>query len=114
VHFDKPDDLLENTGTTTITLNQGEWTSVITADHKYFAPVNMGHYRGSGDRARWIGERPFFNAITLPEMRWTFDGTALHFHFLNCGTLKKAEPHNPQICDSFRVTFEAHPWVKVG
>jgi peptide/nickel transport system substrate-binding protein len=114
VHIDNPEDLLENTGTTTITLKDGKWTSLVTSDHKYFAPINMGRYTGSGDLVTWIAERPFFNAITLPPMRWSFDGSALRFKFVSCGKLNRLEPDAPDLCESFRVAYEAHPWVKVG
>jgi hypothetical protein len=114
LEFENPDDMRENTGTSTITLRDGKWTSLITANHRYFAPVNMGRYTGSGDRVTWISEKPFFNAITMPPMTWTFDGTALRFRFVNCGNLNELEPDNPDLCDSFKIFFEAHPWVKVG
>jgi hypothetical protein len=108
------EDLREDTGTRTITLEDGRWTSVATADRRLFAPVNTGRYTGSGDRVTWIAERPFFNAITLPPMTWRFDGTALRFKFTTCGNLREVEPDFPEACDFFRVFFEAHPWVKVG
>jgi ABC-type transport system substrate-binding protein len=114
IELNSEEDLAENTGTTTMTLRDGQWTSVVTANHRYFAPVNMGHYRGSGDRVTWIAEKPFFNAITMPPMTWSFDGTALRFRFVSCGNLKELEPDNPQLCDSFKVFFESQPWVKVG
>jgi hypothetical protein len=114
LEFENPDDMRENTGTTTITIRDGHWTSLITADHKFFAPVNMGRYTGSGNRVTWIAEKPFFNAITLPPMTWNFDGAALRFRFVTCGNLNDLEPDNPDLCDFFKVSFEAHPWVKVG
>ncbi|HJP65610.1 MAG TPA: ABC transporter substrate-binding protein [Actinomycetota bacterium] len=113
-HTDDPQDLAENTGTITITLKDGTWKSVQTGDHKFFAPVNEGTYRGSGNRVTWESTRPFINAIKLPEMAWSFDGHALRFRFLSCGNLNTLEPDNPILCRGFRVNYEAHPWVKVG
>ena len=42
----------------------------------------------------------------------SFDGTALHFHFLSCAGLH--DPENPGFCNDIRVLYEAHPWVKMG
>jgi hypothetical protein len=114
VQLDDPGALAENTGTFTYTLENGSWTLVQTADHKFFAPVNQGFYRGTGNRVTWQGTRPFINAISLPEMTWSFDGHALHFRLLSCGNLPKLEPDNPDFCAGFKVTYEANPWEKIG
>jgi peptide/nickel transport system substrate-binding protein len=107
-----PDGLLENTGTFTATLRDGQFESVQTGDHAYFAPIGLGHYRGSGDTVRFSTDRPAFNLLTTPPMRWSFDGRTLHFTFLSCQGLH--DPKNPTFCNDIRVVYEAHPWVKVG
>lgn len=107
-----PDGLAENTGTTTATLRDGRSEFVVRGDHRYFAPIVLGHYSGSGDTVRFSGDRPAFNALTTPPMRWSFDGRALHFTFLSCEGLH--DPENPRFCNDIRTVYEAHPWVKVG
>jgi peptide/nickel transport system substrate-binding protein len=114
VELSDPDQRRESTGVMTITIRDGRWTGVATADHRFYAPVNMGRYTGSGDRVTWITERPSFHALTLPQMTWTYDGDALRFKFVNCGNLSEFDPANPQVCDTFKVPFEAKPWVKIG
>jgi hypothetical protein len=106
-----PDSLRENTGTLTATLRDGSFEFSATANHPFYAPISLGHYSGSGDVARFSVERPRFNQLTTPPMRWTFDGRALHFVFLSCEGL--SDPENPTFCNDIRVFYEAHPWVKV-
>jgi peptide/nickel transport system substrate-binding protein len=107
-----PNGLLENTGIFTATLRDGRFESVVTGDHRYFAPIGLGHYSGSGDAVRFSTDRPAFNALTTPPMRWSFDGHALHFTFLSCQGLH--DPENPKFCNDIRAVYEAHPWVKIG
>jgi ABC-type transport system substrate-binding protein len=114
VHFPTPDFLQENTGTMTFTLRGGRWASVAVAGHRFFAPVNMGTYTGSGDGVVWRWERPSFNSIAIPPMTWSLDATALTFRLVSCGDLRTLDPDFPGLCDFFRAFFQAHPWVRVA
>jgi hypothetical protein len=107
-----PGGLLENTGTVTATLHGGGFEFSLTANHQFYAPITLGRYSGSGDTVRFSADRPAFNALTTPPMRWSFDGRALHFTFLSCQGLH--DPENPTFCNDIRVFYQAHPWVKVG
>jgi len=107
-----PDSLRENTGTITITLRGGRFVLSETADHPFYAPLDLGRYAGTGDTVTFTTDQPTFNQLTTPPMRWSFDGSALHFTFLSCAGLH--DPENPNFCDSIKVLYEAHPWVKVG
>jgi peptide/nickel transport system substrate-binding protein len=109
-----PEGVDENTGEVTVLIRDGQWRSIQIADHPVFHPVNMGVYRGTGDRVVFEVLAFSDNAITTPEMRWTFDGTALRFKFLGCGNLNKLDPEAPHLCDDIRVSYEAHPWMKIG
>jgi len=112
-HYD-PGSVDENTGTVTVQIRSGSFEFASSADHTIYEPISTGIYRGEGDEVTFQVQYPPNNAITLPTERWSFDGTALHFSLVSCGDLQKIDPHNPDICGDFRVTFEAHPWVKVG
>jgi hypothetical protein len=94
-------------------LRRGWFTSIVDADHPVFNPIGTGTYTGSGDRVTFSVRAPSFNAIVTPPMRWNFDGHALRFRLLGCGDLNHLDPTAPHLCDDVRVTYEAHPWVKV-
>ena len=112
-HYD-PGSIDENTGTTKIYLRNGWFEFVQTADHPIFNVINVGTYRGEGNRVGFTVTGPEWNAISTPPMRWRLDGGALHFRFLGCGNLNTLDPHAPHLCDDIKVFYEAHPWVKVG
>jgi peptide/nickel transport system substrate-binding protein len=107
-----PGSVQEDTGTTTMTLSGGHWRSTQASSNFIFNPVNSGIYYGSGDTVTFESQLPPTNALTVPEMRWSFDGRSLHFTFLSCEGL--TDPNNPHFCDDVRVVYEAHPWVKIG
>jgi hypothetical protein len=107
-----PASLVENTGTTTIYIRNGLFRSVRTADHTIANPMTVGRYTGSGERVVFEGLASGGGIVTTPPMRWTFDGTALHFTFLSCAGLH--DPENPAFCADMRVIYEAHPWVKMA
>jgi peptide/nickel transport system substrate-binding protein len=109
-----PDSLRENTGSFTISLHGGRFELMESADHKFYAPLNLGRYSGTGDTVVFTTDQPTFNQLTTPSMRWTFDGHALHFTFLGCGDLDTADPQNAHLCEDIKVLYEAHRWEKVG
>jgi len=104
----------EDTGIITISLRGGWFETVQSADHPVDNPIGVGTYTGSGDRVVFDLLEPSYNAISTPDMRWTFDGHALHLTFLGCGNLDHLDPNAPHLCDDIRVLYEAHPWEKVG
>jgi hypothetical protein len=95
-------------------IQDGQGRSIQIADHPVFHPIKMGVYRGSGDPVVFETVAFSDNALTTPEMRRTFDGTALSFKFLSCGNLNRLDPENPRLCDDICVFYEAHPWAKIG
>jgi peptide/nickel transport system substrate-binding protein len=110
---DDPGGLNENSGTVTMFIGDGHFKTVQFANHPIFNPIGVGIYRGSDNRVVFELQRPSFNAITTPPMRWRFDGRALHLKFLGCGTLNKLDPKAPRLCDDIRALYEAHPWRKI-
>jgi peptide/nickel transport system substrate-binding protein len=101
----------ENTGTTKIVIRDGTFATISSAHHILEAPVTTGEYRGSDNHVVFEALRPFANKLVTPSMRWSLDGEELHLKFEDCGNLNKLEPH---LCDSIKVLYEAHPWVKIG
>jgi ABC-type transport system substrate-binding protein len=100
--------LEENSGSFTLTIGDGSWTIVQTGPHRYFAPVNEGHYLGFDDQVTFVTDRPFVNAGSSPPMGWSLDGNALRFEVDGCGDLEAAD------CATVTAAFEAHPWERVG
>ena len=109
-----PDDVDENTGTTTVQLRGGWFEFIQHADHPVYSPIATGTYTGTGDHVLFDVLEPPFNALRTPTMRWTFDGHVLHFTFLGCGNLNRLDPSAPHLCDDVRAVYEAHPWERVG
>lgn len=110
----EPPAIAELTGTTKVIVQDGAFAFITTADHPIEDPVAVGSYHGSGSSVRFEIEWPSYNALSTPPMRWSFDGRALHLRFLGCGNLNRLDPRAPHLCEEFRSTFEAHPWVKIG
>lgn len=109
-----PNGVDESTGTFTVFIRDGWFRWVQDADHPVFSPLAAGTYTGSGDRVVFSLLEPPSNAITTPPMRWSFDGRALHLHFLGCGNLDRLDPNAPHLCDDVRALYEAHPWEKIA
>jgi peptide/nickel transport system substrate-binding protein len=103
----------QNTGAITVSIRDGAFEILRVADHPIFDPIAVGIYRGSEEKVTFEVQRPSFNAISTPPMRWKFDGRTLHFDFIGCGNLNELDPSAPRLCDEIRVLYEANAWVKV-
>jgi peptide/nickel transport system substrate-binding protein len=103
----------ENTGTVTIYMRDGHFESIQRANHGIYNPIAVGSYTGDRHRVRFQVQQPTFNAFTVPEATWRFDGHALHFKLHGCGNLNKLDPSG-RFCKDVRAPYEAHPWIKVA
>jgi peptide/nickel transport system substrate-binding protein len=108
-----PSGIAENTGTVTIYMRDGRFESIQRANHGIFNPIAVGIYKGDARHVTFQIQQPTFNAFTVPEATWRFDGHALHLKLHGCGNLNQLDPSG-HFCKDVRAPYEEHPWVKVA
>jgi peptide/nickel transport system substrate-binding protein len=108
-----PSGIAENTGTVTIYMRDGRFEAIQRANHGIFNPIAVGIYKGDAHHVTFQIQQPTFNAFTVPEATWRFDGHALHLKLHGCGNLNQLDPSG-RFCKDVRAPYEAHPWVKVA
>ncbi|MEA2508663.1 MAG: peptide/nickel transport system substrate-binding protein [Actinomycetota bacterium] len=108
-----PSGIAENTGTVTTYMRDGHFESIQRANHGIFNPIAVGIYKGDAHHVTFQIQQPSFNAFTVPEATWHFDGHALHLKLHGCGNLNHLDPSG-RFCKDVRAPYEAHPWVKVA
>jgi hypothetical protein len=104
-----PQDVPENTGHVVMTLRNGRFRSVLSANHPIFNPVNTGVYTGTRTVVTFISNPNTADEGTT-SARWRFDGKYLYFKVLKA---TDSEGRDIPLCIA-RLGFEAHPWLKTG